>query len=70
MKPSTKDDVEGKMHQVEGKIKETVGKVVGTATWKLKARSKIWTGKFKKNLARSRRFLASRDVFLGEFKTN
>lgn len=29
MKPSTKDNAEGKMHQVKGKIKETVGKVVG-----------------------------------------
>ena len=29
MKSSTKDNAEGKMHQVKGKIKETVGKVVG-----------------------------------------
>ena len=29
MKPSTKDNAEGKMHQVKGKIKETVGKAVG-----------------------------------------
>ena len=28
MKSSTKDNVEGKMHQVKGKIKATVGKVV------------------------------------------
>ena len=30
MKPSTKDNAEGKMHQVKGKVKETVGKVVGS----------------------------------------
>jgi uncharacterized protein YjbJ (UPF0337 family) len=29
MKSSTKDNAEGKMHQVKGKIKETVGKAVG-----------------------------------------
>ena len=29
MKPSTKDNAEGKMHQVKGKVKETVGNVVG-----------------------------------------
>jgi uncharacterized protein YjbJ (UPF0337 family) len=29
MKPSTKDNAEGKMHQVKGKVKETVGKAVG-----------------------------------------
>jgi uncharacterized protein YjbJ (UPF0337 family) len=28
MKPSTKDNAEGKMHQVKGKVKETVGKIV------------------------------------------
>jgi len=29
MKSSTKDNAEGKKHQVKGKIKETVGKIVG-----------------------------------------
>jgi uncharacterized protein YjbJ (UPF0337 family) len=29
MKSSTKDKVEGNMHQVKGKIKETAGKIVG-----------------------------------------
>ena len=28
MKSSTKDNAEGKMHQVKGKVKETIGKVV------------------------------------------
>ena len=28
MKSSTRDNVEGKMHQVKGKVKETVGRVV------------------------------------------
>lgn len=28
MKSSTRDNVEGKIHQVKGKIKETVGRVV------------------------------------------
>ncbi len=27
MKSSTRDNLEGKMHQVKGKIKETIGKV-------------------------------------------
>ncbi len=29
MKSSTKDNAEGRMHQVKGKIKETAGKVAG-----------------------------------------
>ena len=29
MKPSTKENVEGKMHHAKGKIKEIVGKAVG-----------------------------------------
>jgi uncharacterized protein YjbJ (UPF0337 family) len=28
MKSSTRDNVEGKLHQVKGKVKETVGRVV------------------------------------------
>lgn len=28
MKSSTRDNVEGKMHQVKGKVKETIGRVV------------------------------------------
>ncbi len=28
MKSSTKDNAEGKMHQVKGKVKETVGRIV------------------------------------------
>jgi uncharacterized protein YjbJ (UPF0337 family) len=28
MKSSTRDNAEGKMHQVKGKVKETVGRVV------------------------------------------
>ena len=28
MKSSTRDNVEGKMHQLKGKVKETVGKIV------------------------------------------
>ena len=41
MKSSTRDNAEGKMHQVKGKIKEAVGKQSGIATWKPKAKSKI-----------------------------
>jgi len=29
MKPSTKDNLEGKMHQVKGTVKEAAGKLVG-----------------------------------------
>jgi len=29
MKPSTKDNLEGKMHQVKGSVKEATGKLVG-----------------------------------------
>ena len=39
MKSSTKDNAEGKMHQVKGKIKETVGKAVGNRD--LEAEGKI-----------------------------
>ncbi len=56
MKSSTKDNAEGKMHQVKGKIKETVGKVVHNSNLEAegiaekiggKVQEKI--GKIKKN---------------------
>jgi len=39
MKPSTKDEVEGKVHELVGKIKETVGEMTNDA--KLEAEGTI-----------------------------
>jgi uncharacterized protein YjbJ (UPF0337 family) len=40
MKPSTKDDIKGKVHEVKGTVKEKAGELTGIPTWKPKARTK------------------------------
>ncbi len=50
MKPSTKDNAEGKMHQVKGKIKETVGKVVGNDDLEAEGKVEKLGGKAQENL--------------------
>jgi len=37
MKPSTKDELEGKLHETKGKVKEKVGQVINIRTWRRKS---------------------------------
>ena len=50
MKSSTKDNVEGKMHQVKGKIKETVGKAVGNDDLEAEGKVEKLHGKVQEKL--------------------
>jgi len=50
MKPSTKDNAEGRMHQVKGKIKETVGKAVGNSDLEAEGKAENWGGKIQEKL--------------------
>ena len=50
MKSSTKDNAEGKMHQVKGKIKETVGKVVGNRDLEAEGKVEKLDGKVQEKL--------------------
>jgi uncharacterized protein YjbJ (UPF0337 family) len=50
MKPSTKDNAEGKMHQAKGKIKETVGKAVGDRDLEAAGKLEILDGKIQEKL--------------------
>jgi len=50
MKPSTKDNAEGKMHQAKGKIKETVGKAVGNRDLETEGKLEILDGKIQEKL--------------------
>ena len=40
MKPSTKDQVQGKVHEVKGKVKEKIGRATTIPTSKPKDRTK------------------------------
>ncbi len=50
MKSSTKDNAEGKMHQVKGKIKETVGNVVGNDDLEVEGKVEKSHGKVQEKL--------------------
>jgi uncharacterized protein YjbJ (UPF0337 family) len=52
MKSSTKDNAEGKMHQVKGKIKETVGKAVGNNDLEAEGKIEKLGGKVQENLGK------------------
>jgi uncharacterized protein YjbJ (UPF0337 family) len=52
MKSSTKENAEGKMHQVKGKIKETVGKAVGNNDLEAEGKVEKLGGKVQENLGK------------------
>ena len=45
MKSSTKEHIEGKIHQVKGKIKEIAGKIVGNRDLEIKGKDENLAGK-------------------------
>ena len=50
MKSSSKDNAEGKMHQMKGKIKETVGKVLGNDDLEAEGKVEKLHGKVQEKL--------------------
>ena len=50
MKSSTKDNMEGPMHQVKGKIKETVGKAVGNPDLEAEGKVESLEGKVQEKV--------------------
>ena len=51
MKSSTKDNAEGKMHQIKGKVKETVGKVVKDRNLESEGKVENLDGKVQEKIA-------------------
>jgi uncharacterized protein YjbJ (UPF0337 family) len=45
MKPSTKDQVEGKLHEIKGKVKEKAGQVTGNPNVAAKGQAEKLAGK-------------------------
>jgi len=52
MKTSTKDNAEGKMHQVKGKVKEVVGKVTGNRDLEGEGKDENLNGKIQEKIGR------------------
>jgi uncharacterized protein YjbJ (UPF0337 family) len=57
MKPSTKDNVAGKMHQAKGKVKETVGKAVGNRDLEAEGTVENLDGKVQEKLGQVEKVL-------------
>ena len=50
MKSSTKDNAEGKIHQVKGKIKDAVGKMVGNRDLEAEGKVENLAGKVQEKI--------------------
>jgi len=57
MKSSTKDNVEGKMHQVKGAVKEAVGKVVGNRDLETEGKLENLDGKVQEKVGEVKKVL-------------
>jgi len=53
MKPSTKDQAEGRLYEVKGKIKEEVGKATNDPSLEVSGRAEKKAGKVQKWIGRS-----------------
>jgi len=61
MRPSTQDQVAGKIHEVKGAIKQKVGHVTNNPTWKRGYRRKA-SRKVQKKIARWKKSSKSRET--------
>jgi uncharacterized protein YjbJ (UPF0337 family) len=50
MKPSTKDQIEGNLHEVKGAVKERVGRVTNNPTLRAKGKAENLAGKIQKKV--------------------
>jgi uncharacterized protein YjbJ (UPF0337 family) len=57
MKSSTRDDAEGKMHQVKGKIKEFTGKVIMNPDMEAEGKGEISAGKTQEKIGKVKKFV-------------
>ena len=52
MKPRTKDQIEGKLHEMKGALKEKWDRSRTTPTWRLKVKPRSSAARSKRKLAR------------------
>ncbi len=50
MKPSTKDQIQGKLHELKGTAKQTAGQVTNNPTLEAKGQSEKLAGKIQKKV--------------------
>jgi len=57
MKPSTKDQVQGKLHELKGKTKEKAGQLTNNPRLTAKGQSEKLAGKIQKKIAQVEKFI-------------
>jgi uncharacterized protein YjbJ (UPF0337 family) len=57
MKPSTKDQFEGNLHEVKGKVKEKAGRVTDNPTLRAKGSAEHLAGKIQKKVGQIEKML-------------
>jgi uncharacterized protein YjbJ (UPF0337 family) len=57
MKPSTKDELEGKLHETKGKVKEKVGQVINNPEMETKGQDEKLAGKVQKKVGQVEKVL-------------
>jgi uncharacterized protein YjbJ (UPF0337 family) len=57
MKPSTKDEIKGNVHEVKGKVKEKVGQVTNSPDLKAKGKAEHTAGKVEKKVGQIEKVL-------------
>jgi uncharacterized protein YjbJ (UPF0337 family) len=57
MKPSTKDELEGKLHETKGKVKEKVGQVINNPDMETKGQNEKLAGKVQKKVGQFEKVL-------------
>jgi uncharacterized protein YjbJ (UPF0337 family) len=57
MKPSTKDELQGKLHEAKGKVKETVGHVTNDPELEAKGQGEKIAGKVQKKVGQIEKVL-------------
>jgi uncharacterized protein YjbJ (UPF0337 family) len=57
MKPSTKDEIKGTLHQVKGKVKEKAGQIVNNPDLEAKGKAERNTGEVDKKVAQIEKVL-------------
>jgi len=55
MKPSTNDQIEGRIHEVKGKIKETVGQATNNPDLEAEGKAEHFGGKVEKKVGQVER---------------
>jgi len=50
MKPSTKDELEGKLHETKGKVKEKVGQIINNPDMETKGQDEKLAGKVQEKV--------------------